>query len=156
MANINGWGRGTWGQLTFGEPLPVPVTGLVGTSALDNGTAVQAAAVTGVSAVASTLSVGDETVTADANVPITLATATATLGTQSLITNNFLDVTGFGLSIPNPTVTPTADANVTIETTDALVSGFSGVNVWGTVVDTQNPNYSIISTTQSPNWSDVA
>ena len=26
MANINGWGRGTWGQLTFGEPLPVTLT----------------------------------------------------------------------------------------------------------------------------------
>ena len=156
MANINGWGRGTWGQLTFGEPLPVPVTGLVGTSALDNGTAVQAAAVTGVSAVASTLSVGDETVTGTANVPVTLATATATLGTQSLSTNNILSVTGFGLSIPNPTVTPKANADVTITTLDSLVTGFSGVNVWGSIVDTQNPNYSTITTTQSPNWSEVA
>ena len=80
MAIVSGWGRGTFGQLTFGEPIPVPVTGLVGTSALDNGTAVQAAAVTGVSAVASTLSVGDETVTGTANVPITLGAATSALG----------------------------------------------------------------------------
>jgi len=156
MPNINGWGRGTWGQLTFGEPLPVPVTGLVGTSALDNGTAVQAAAVTGVSAVASTLSVGDETVTGTANVPITLAAATSALGNESLITNNILNVTGFGVSIPNPTVTTTADANISLITLDSLVSNLEKVQVWGMVVDTQNPNYAIITTTQSPNWSDVA
>jgi len=151
MPNINGWGRGTWGQLTFGEPLPVPVTGLVGTSALDNGTAV-----TGVSAVASTLSVGDETVTGTANVPITLAAATSALGNESLITNNILNVTGFGVSIPNPTVTTKADANISLITLDSLVLNLEKVQVWGIVIDTQNPNYAIITTTQSPNWSDVA
>lgn len=26
MANITGWGRGTWGQLTWGEPLPVTLS----------------------------------------------------------------------------------------------------------------------------------
>jgi hypothetical protein len=26
MATLTGWGRGTWGQSTFGEPLPVILT----------------------------------------------------------------------------------------------------------------------------------
>ena len=30
MANITGWGRGTWGQATFGEPIPVTLTGVAG------------------------------------------------------------------------------------------------------------------------------
>jgi hypothetical protein len=40
MANITGWGRGTWGQLTFGEPLPVTlITGVTsGTTAVGSET----------------------------------------------------------------------------------------------------------------------
>jgi hypothetical protein len=35
MANLNGWGRGTWGQLEFGEgSVPITLTGLAGTSAI--------------------------------------------------------------------------------------------------------------------------
>ena len=60
MANVNGWGRGTWGQIGFGsDPLPVEITGNVGTTALGN--AITAgAAVTGVTAVTSTGTLGDE------------------------------------------------------------------------------------------------
>jgi hypothetical protein len=57
MANITGWGRGTWGQLTFGEPIPVVLTGVAGTSAL-----------------------GSETVTGDANITETGLAATSGLG----------------------------------------------------------------------------
>jgi hypothetical protein len=34
MANITGWGRGTWDEGAFGEPIPVTLTGLAATSAL--------------------------------------------------------------------------------------------------------------------------
>jgi hypothetical protein len=34
MANINGWGRGTWDEGAWGEALPVTLTGLAATSAL--------------------------------------------------------------------------------------------------------------------------
>ena len=36
MAIINGWGRGTWGEGAWSNPLPVDVTGVAGTSALGN------------------------------------------------------------------------------------------------------------------------
>ena len=43
MANINGWGRGTWGQLGWGTALPVEVTGVAITSALGSVTTSAAA-----------------------------------------------------------------------------------------------------------------
>ena len=49
-----------------------------------------------------------------------------------------------------------ADANITITTLDELLSGITGVNVWGLVDTSQTPNYQTISTTQSPDWSEVA
>jgi hypothetical protein len=48
MANVTGWGRGTWGEATWGEPIPVEVTGISITAEL-----------------------GNETITANANVPVT-------------------------------------------------------------------------------------
>ena len=61
MANVTGWGRGTWGQLTFGEPIPVVVTGVSGTATLGNETVVATSlvAVTGLSA---TSTLGNETI----------------------------------------------------------------------------------------------
>jgi hypothetical protein len=41
MANLNGWGRGTWGQLEFGEgSVPITLTGFQLTSALGTLTSV--------------------------------------------------------------------------------------------------------------------
>jgi hypothetical protein len=39
MANLTGWGRGTWDEGAFGEPIPVALTGVAGTSALGTETA---------------------------------------------------------------------------------------------------------------------
>jgi hypothetical protein len=36
MANITGWGRGTWSEATWGEPIPVEVTGVSITAELGN------------------------------------------------------------------------------------------------------------------------
>ena len=104
MANttLTGWGRGTWGQLTFGEPIPVVVTGVVGTTALDDGTAVQAAAVTGVSAVASASTLGDESVSCAANV-----TVTGNLGTSALNTVNVWGLVAQGISTTYTNVSTT-------------------------------------------------
>ena len=33
MANVTGWGRGTWGQGEWSNPIPVEVTGVAGTTA---------------------------------------------------------------------------------------------------------------------------
>tara|TARA_R110000796_G_scaffold59503_2_gene137287 strand:+ start:41 stop:508 length:468 start_codon:yes stop_codon:yes gene_type:complete len=155
MANINGWGRGTWGQLTFGEALPVVVTGNVGTTALDNGTAVQAAAVTGVTATTSTSGLGDESVTCAANVAVTLDAITSALGNESLITNNFLDMTGLAGTSAVGSVTSEAKADIVLEGFE-LTAALNTVNVWGLVGAGVSTTYTIVSTTQTPDWQQVA
>ena len=49
-----------------------------------------------------------------------------------------------------------ANADITITTLDELLSGITGVNVWGLVDTSQTPNYTEVSTSQTPNWSEVA
>ena len=174
-----GWGRGTWGSDYFGATsvavsvtgnaatlslgdetvtaaANAAVTGNVGTSALDDGTAVQAAAVTGVSAVASASSLGDESVSCAANVAVTGFGLTSALGTESLITNNNLDVTGFAGTSALGSVTPNADAIVTITEGFEITSALNTVNVWGQVAQGISTTYTPVSTTQTPNWQEVA
>ena len=69
MANITGWGRGTWGQGAWNAPLPVEVTGVAGTTALGSESVLPAitVAVTGVSG---TTAVGSESVAASSNTTI--------------------------------------------------------------------------------------
>jgi len=79
MAIINGWGRGTWGELEWGEgSIPVTLTGLSATSALTapgvNGQAV--AAVAGITATLGAVSV---TINADANATPAGLSVSATL-----------------------------------------------------------------------------
>lgn len=52
MAAITGWGRGTWSEAAFGEPIPVLVSGVSGESLVGSVevTTVQRVFVTGVSA----------------------------------------------------------------------------------------------------------
>ena len=61
MTAISGWGRGTWSQYSWGEPLPVVVTGVAGTGA-----------------------VGSVSVVAEANVPETGLAATGGVGSVRL------------------------------------------------------------------------
>ena len=62
MANITGWGRGTWGQLTWSEPIPVVVTGVAGTTALGSETVI-AKALVSVTGVSATSALGNVTIT---------------------------------------------------------------------------------------------
>jgi hypothetical protein len=71
MANINGWGRGTWDEGAWGEALPVTLTGLAATSAL-----------------------GTLTFDAEANVTVASQLGTTALGSISLVTNNAISVSG--------------------------------------------------------------
>jgi hypothetical protein len=67
MANLNGWGRGTWGQLEFGEgSVPITLTGLAGTSAI-GGVGVNGNAVANVGGITATLGAVSVTINADAN-----------------------------------------------------------------------------------------
>ena len=53
------------------------------------------------------------------------------------------------------TETVQASANA-YPTTVTGTGAVSGLNVWGEIIPNQTPNYSTISTTQTPNWSEVA
>ena len=139
----------------FAGAANVAVTNVVGTTALDDGTAVQAAAVTGVSAVASASELGDESVSA-ANVAVTGNVGTSALGTESLSTNNILDVTGFVGTSALGSVTPKANADVTITEGFEITSALNTVNVWGQVAQGISTTYTPVSTTQTPNWQEVA
>ena len=78
MAIVNGFGRGEWGQLTWGEPIPVVVTGVAGTSALGSESVVAEANVA-VTGIAGTTALGNETVQANADVGVTNNLATTAL-----------------------------------------------------------------------------
>ena len=175
-----GWGRSTWGDGPFGATaVSVAVTGLAGTTALGNeasvtgdcnltetglagtgavGTIVASGfAIQGVSGTASTVGLGDETVTCDANIFPTNVVGTTAIGSVSTITDNILSITGLVGTTSLNGVTTLADANVS--TTGVLATGVVNSNnllVWGEVDTSQTSNFSITSTTQSPDWSQVA
>ena len=129
-----GWGRSTWGADVFGgTSVDVSVTGNVGT-----------------------LSLGAETVVAAANVAVTGNVGTSALGTESLSTNNILDVTGFVGTSALGSVTPKANADVTITEGFEITSALNTVNVWGQVAQGISTTYTPVSTTQTPNWQEVA
>jgi len=175
-----GWGRAGWGEDFWGATsVSVAVTGLTGTTTLGNeanvtgdanlfptnvvGTSavnsVVAAgfAITGVSGTASTVGLGDETVTCDANVFPTNVVGTTGLGTLGLVTVNILSITGLAGTSALGTETVQADANMSVDNENVLATGqITDLLVWGLVDDSQTPNYSTVTTTQSPNWSDVA
>ena len=79
MANLNGWGRGTWGQLGWGEgSIPVEPTGVEATGAV-NGVGVNGQAVATVGGITATLGAVSVTINADANATPTGLAVSATL-----------------------------------------------------------------------------
>jgi len=67
MAFINGWGRGTWGQLGWGEgAIPIDITGVEATASV-SGVGVNGAAVATVAGVTASLGTVSVTINADAN-----------------------------------------------------------------------------------------
>ena len=177
MANINGWGRGTWGQLTFGEPLPVTLTApgagtsALGTVAVDAEANVTPASLVGTTgapvagvnaqAIASvpgvTASVGSLSVLVDgeANVTPTGQVGTSALGTATTVSNNNLSVTLNAATSTLGNVTVDAEADVSVIGVSATGS-VGHILVWSLIDDTQDPNWNAVSTSQTPDWQEVA
>jgi len=81
MAFLNGWGRGTWGQLGWGEgSVPITLTGLAATSAL-GAPGVNGKAVASVGGITATLGSVAVTINADANATPSGLSSTSALGT---------------------------------------------------------------------------
>jgi len=154
MAIVNGFGRGEWGQLTWGEPIPVVVTGVAGTSALGNET-VQANADVDVTNNLATTGIGTVAVQAFAVVGVSAVASTLGLGDETLITNNNLSVSGFEVTVSQGSVV--TDAQAIIYPVGLEAEGLTkSVQVWSLINTSQTPNYAIISGNQTPDWEEVA
>jgi hypothetical protein len=137
---LNGWGRGTWGQLEYGEgsiPLSItaPAAGSVGTPVV----AVNAQAIASVGGVTASLGAVSVTIQAEANVTPSGQLAAANLGTPTLQTVNNISVTGLSSTSAVGSVTTIAKANVDatgLEATTAfnpnvVVTGIANVTTTG-------------------------
>jgi len=128
MAFINGWGRGTWGQLGWGEgAIPIDITGVEATASV-SGVGVNGAAVATVAGVTASLGTVSVTINADANVDTTGLGLTSALGTLTSVTGKAnITPTGQEGTSALGTVTTGAEANVTIS--DTLVATLGNVSV---------------------------
>jgi hypothetical protein len=164
MAFINGWGRGTWGQLGWGEgAVPITLTGLAATSAL-GAPGVNGKAVASVAGLNATLGAVSVTINADANATPSGLASTSALGTIASVTGkaNITPASQVGTSALG-TVTPQAEAKVSLtgasatlgnvsvlidaEATIIISSGLAGTSALGTAT-TRTVNVVRISTVQ--------
>jgi len=141
MAVISGWGRGTWSQYTWGEPLPVVVTGEAGTGAIGTVSVVAEANVPATGLAASG-AVGSVSVVAEANIAVTGEEVTGATGSVDVIAKAVVAPTGIEVTGGVGSVTISAAANVLTTGVDADLQGVRGLDFVG-VGDTQ------ISTTKS-------
>jgi hypothetical protein len=126
MANLNGWGRGTWGQLGWGEgSIPVEPTGVEATGAV-NGVGVNGQAVATVGGITATLGAVSVTINADANVDTTGLGLTSALGTLTSVTGKAnISPTGQEGTSALGTVTPQAGADVSLDGVNATLGNVS-------------------------------
>ena len=92
---LNGWGRGTWGQLDYGQsavPLEItaPAAGSVGTPVAT----VNAQAIVSVAGVTASLGSVTVTIQADANITPSTLLAAGNLGTATTTSVNNISVSG--------------------------------------------------------------
>jgi len=157
MAQIlNGWGRGTWGQLAFGEgDLPVNVTAPGAATSGFSSVGVNAQAIAVLPSVNATLGGVSVLVDGEANVNPTGQVGTTALGTISLVTNNNLSISGFSAPASTGVIIPDAEATISITLT-SMTSTLGLVQVYSLIDSSQSPNYSTITDTQTPDWEEVA
>ena len=158
-ANITGWGRSTWGAGAWSNPVPVEVTGLAGTTALNNativttqqiqftvtgsaGTGAVGSVVAGAGASVSedglvaTVSFGDESVVGTA-----LVSATGTAGTGAVGTVSVATITAFEVSSPEM-VSFVGNVSIPVDTVGLSATGNIGnVTIWQEVVPSTTTNW---------------
>jgi hypothetical protein len=148
---LNGWGRGTWGQIGFGEgsvPLNItaPSAGTTGTPVA----AVNAQAIVSVGGVTASLGSISVVIQADANVTPASQLAAANLGTAATTSVNNISVSGLSSTsalgtsslITNNNIPANTDFDspmvgelgtaTTVSNNNLSVSGFSGTSALGT------------------------
>ena len=104
---------------------------------------------------ASTVSVGDETVTGAANVYPTTVAGTGAVSSVSPSTANVLSISGVAATGAVSSLSCVTQTNIYptgVEGTGNITS----LTVWGLIIPGQTANYSAISTGQTTNWEEVA
>ena len=159
-ANINGWGRSTWGAGTWSNPIPVDATGLAGTTALNNATIVTtqqiqftvtgsagtgavgnvvaggAGALVSETGLLGTVSFGDESVVGTALVSATGVAGTSAVGTTTVSTVTGVSVTSFEL------VGALGNVSIPVDTVGLSATGNIGnVTIWQEVVPSTTTNW---------------
>ena len=148
-SSSQGWNGGTWGN---NVALPGS-TGSVGS------VVVAATAVVPVTGLTSTGSVGSVSVTGTANVAVTGIAATGSPGAVTVTGTALFDVTGVSGTGQVGDVSELIEIDVDVPVTGlsatALVNSAT-ILVWGGIVPDQNPEYSTITPSQSPGFTEIA
>ena len=146
---LNGWSRGTWGQLDYGQSavpfsITAPAAGTTGTPVA----AVNAQAIASVGGVTASLGAVNVTIQAEANVTVSSVLAASNLGTATTTSVNNISVSGFASTSALGTATLSTNNNLSVNWYTPLfgelgtatpvsnnnlsVSGFSGTSALGT------------------------
>ena len=130
MALITGWDRSTWNSGAWNSPVPVELTGVSAASAVGS-----------VSAIVSV------------NVSVTGASAASAVGSPTIITNSILSVTGVSAASGIGSVQINFAFTVEGVSAEGLVNN---VLIWNVIDTSQTSNFSEISTSQTPSWTEIA
>ena len=156
---LNGWGRGTWGQLGYGEgAVPLNITAPAAGSAGTPVAAVNAQAIASIGGVTASLGSVSVVIQADANVTPATQLAAANLGTATTTSVNNISVSGLSSTSALGTSTLSTNNNLSIFGQDGearlgntslvtnnniTISGFSSTSAIGSVTTRSSNSVSI-------------
>jgi hypothetical protein len=152
MALITGWNRSTWNAGAWNSPIPVEVTGVSAASATGSVTITLpvSISVTGVSAASA---IGSASVTVSVTVSVSGVSAATAVGSSSIITNVNLSVTGVSAASDIGSI----QVNFAFSVEGVSAEGIcTNALVWSIIDASQTSGFSEISTTQTPDWTEIA
>jgi len=155
MANITGWGRGTWTQGAWNNAIPVSVTQSAATSALGSVVVVPSIEVP-VTQSTATGAVGTTSFVGSVSVAVTQSAMTGAVGSESVTGSSLLTLaTNVGTSAVGTVHAPTF--SIGVFPIGLSATGSTGEeNVWGLIVPDQTSNFLNITVSQTPNWTKIA
>jgi len=155
MANITGWGRGTWTQGAWTNPIPVAVTQSAATSALGSVVVVPSREVP-VTQSALTSALGTTSFVGSVSVAVTQGAMTSAIGSESVTAgSNVTASNNLGTGSVGTVHAPTF--SIGVFPVGLSATGSTGEeNVWGLIDTAQTSNFSAITVSQNPNWAKIA
>lgn len=89
-----------------------------------------------------------------AEIAVTGLAGTASVGDESLFTQNIIAVTGLSATISQGTAL--GQGGVIVSVTGVSATGYAGEeHLWSDFDTSQTPSWSEITTTQTPSWGDI-